>query len=129
MGQYHLRLGETAEAIAAFELSQAAGGGHAMPLSALGYAYAISGEPGKARDAITQLRALSDETYVSPYHMAVVHAGLGEKDAAFQLLEEAFEVRSRSMAWLNVAPEMDSLRSDPRFTALLQRIGLAGRET
>ena len=127
MGQYYLRAGETEAAIASFELARAAGGGRAMPLSALGFAYAISGHADRATDALGELQALRDETYVSPYHMAVVHAGLGDKDAAFQMLDEAYGVRSRSMVWLNVAPEMKSLRSDSRFNALLQRVGLAGR--
>lgn len=126
MGQYYLRAGEIEAAIASFELSRAAGGGHAMPLSALGFAYAISGHAERARDALGQLQALRDETYVSPYHMAVVHAALGDKDTAFQLLDEAYDLRSRSMAWLNVAPEIESLRDDPRFDALLLRVGLEG---
>ncbi len=127
MGQYYLRAGEIEAAIASFELARAAGGGHAMPLSALGFAYAVSGHAERAKDALGKLQELSDETYVSPYQMAVVHAGLGDRDAAFQLLDEAYNMRSRSMAWLNVAPEMKSLRDDPRFDALLQRVGLAGR--
>lgn len=126
MGQYYLRAGEVEAAISSFELARAAGGGHAMPLSALGFAYAMKGEAEKAHHALGELKALRDETYVSPYHMAVIHAGLGDKDAAFQLLDEAYDVRSRSMAWLNVALEMESLRDDPRFDALLARVGLAG---
>jgi hypothetical protein len=56
--------------------------------------------------------------------MAIIHAGLGEKDKAFEWLDQAYVHRSRSMAWLNVSDELDDLRSDPRFEALLRRIGL-----
>ena len=124
MGQYHLRQGEIVEAISAFQMARSAGGGHAMPLSALGFAFAISGNERRALRTLHEVEALSRETYVSPYHMAVIHAGLGDKGAAFALLDDAYRVRSRSMAWLNVAPEMESLRDDPRFDALLFRVGL-----
>ncbi len=124
VGQYHLHLREFNEALSYFSKSIAAGGGHALPISALGYTYAISDHPDQAREALRKLEALRKEDYVSPYHLATIHAGLGENDKAFALLEEAYDLRSRSMAWLNVAPEMDGLRSDPRFEELLLRIGL-----
>ncbi len=56
--------------------------------------------------------------------MATIHVGLGEHDEAFVWLDKAYEQRSRSLAWLNVADEYDGLRAEPRFQALAQRIGL-----
>ena len=125
MGHYHRRKGEIVEAIAAFQMAIAVGGGHAMPLSALGYTYAIAGQPAEAREMLGKLNVLADEGYVSPFNMAIIHAGLGEADEAFVELEKAFVVRSRSMAWLNVAEELDGLRSDPRFESLVRRVGLS----
>ncbi len=124
IGQYHMRQGDYDYAIAAFELSHAAGGGHALPLSALGFAYAASGRTQEAKEVLGKIEALSDKVYVSPYHKATIYAGLNEPDAAFAALDEAYNVRSRSMAWLKVAPEMENLRSDPRYETLLARIGL-----
>jgi len=52
------------------------------------------------------------------------YARLGERDKAFELLEKAYEERNTDLAWLKVAPEWDSLRSDPRLADLLRRVGL-----
>ena len=55
--------------------------------------------------------------------MARVNAGLGDKDEALRWLGMLYAERSESVVWLNVDPTLDSLRSDPRFIALVQRIG------
>lgn len=124
LGQYYLKSGETEKAVAEFERAIAAGGGHAMPISGLGYAYAVSGQAAKAKEMLDKLADLAKRGYVSPFNMAIIHAGLGNRDEAFSFLEQAYADRSRSMAWLNVTGELDNLRSDPRFGALLRRIGL-----
>jgi hypothetical protein len=67
---------------------------------------------------------LSNRRYVSPYSIALIYTGLGEKEQAFAWLEKAYEDRSSLMIYLKVEPMLDSLRSDPRFTDLLHRIGL-----
>ena len=54
----------------------------------------------------------------------MIYAGLGEKDQAFALLEEAYRERSRGLVNLIVSPTYDSLRSDPRFADLLRRMGV-----
>jgi len=123
LGHYYRRKGDFGEAIAAFQKSIAAGGGHALPLSAAGYTYAIAGDTEKATEMLDRLTALAEESYVSPFNMAIIHAGLGDKDEAFVWLEKAYAQRSRSMAWLNVTNELEGLRADPRFDSLLRRIG------
>ncbi len=95
-----------------------------LPLTDLGYTYAISGQPAKARQVLDRHKALAAQSYVSPFNMATIHAGLGEADEAFAWLEKAYSDRSRSMAWLKVNRDFDDLRSDPRFKSLLSRIGL-----
>lgn len=55
--------------------------------------------------------------------MAMVYIGLGDKERAFAVLEQAYEARTWYMTWLKVVPEFDSLRSDPRFVELERRIG------
>ncbi|HEY0461376.1 MAG TPA: protein kinase [Pyrinomonadaceae bacterium] len=92
--------------------------------AALGHAYALSGERGKAQKALDELREMSKRTYVSPYLFAVVYAGLGDKDQTFAQLEKAFQDRSFFLIWLKVEPLFDDLRGEPRFRDLLRRIGL-----
>jgi hypothetical protein len=64
------------------------------------------------------------QRYVSPYTIATIYAGLGEKDQAFKWLEKAVEDRDIWLMNLKVDPVLKSLRYDPRFERLLQRIGL-----
>lgn len=85
----------------------------------------VSRQTGKALKILDDLLVRSQKNYVSPAHIASIYAGLGEKDRAFAWLEKAYEMRSRSLAWLNVAHEWDNLRSDLRFTDLLRKVGLA----
>src|SRR5262249_46556108 len=85
---------------------------------------ALSGKSEEALELIDRLNRLSKSRYVSPINFAVVYTGLRQKDEAFRWLEKAYEERSDLMTWLKVAPTFDSLRSDPRFKNLLERIGL-----
>ena len=124
LGQYHRLSGDFEAAISEFQKAIAAGGGHAMPLSALGYTYALSGQAAEAEDMLRQLGELSERGYVSAFNMALIYAGTGDRDAAFSSLEKAYADRSRSMAWLNVTAELAPLRSDARFASLLRRVGL-----
>ena len=60
----------------------------------------------------------------TPFDMAEIFAQLGKNDQAFAWLEKAYEERSVMMMYLKVAPNLDPLRSDPRFAGLLRRVGL-----
>jgi hypothetical protein len=95
-----------------------------MTVPGLGHVYAVSGKKGEARTVLNELKQLSGQEYVPAYGIALVYAGLGEKDQAFAWLEKAYEEHAFKMAWLKVEPRWDSLRSDPRFADLLRRIGL-----
>jgi hypothetical protein len=68
----------------------------------------------------------SKKSYVSPYHSAVIYAGLEDKDKAFEQLNEAAEERSTLMVYLRKDPRLATLRSDPRFQKLLAQVGLPG---
>ena len=63
--------------------------------------------------------------YVSPFYFAVAYSRLGDKDEAFAWLEKAAVERSPWVTYIKGDPDFDGVRSDPRFTALLKRIGLA----
>lgn len=70
---------------------------------------------------------LSATRYVSPYSVALVHAGLGNRDQALAWLDKAYAERSDYMPYLRLEPMLDGLRSDHRFTALVRRVGLPTR--
>jgi hypothetical protein len=75
---------------------------------------------------IAELLETAGHRYVSPYDVATVYAGLGDREQALAWLERAFEDRSGWLAWwLKVDPKFDTLRADPRFQNLLRRIGRA----
>ena len=63
--------------------------------------------------------------YVPSFHIAIIHAGLGQRDQALVWLEKGYQERSAWMVWLKVDPRFDVLRSDPRFQDLLRRVGLS----
>jgi serine/threonine-protein kinase len=96
----------------------------AMAMAGLGHVYAVSGKKDEAQALLNQLKRLSEKQYVSADSIALIYAGLGEKDQAFAWLERAYVERSFGMPNLNTEPRWDSLRSDPRFADLLRRVGL-----
>jgi hypothetical protein len=81
------------------------------------------GRAKEAREILRTLEATSGERYVPPYALAVVHAGLGEQDEAFQWLEKAYDERDVHLIYLTVDPKWDPYRTDARLEALLVRCG------
>ena len=79
----------------------------------------------QARKILAQLKDEGTRSYVSPYLIAGVHAGLGEKDQALVWLEKASGEQDIGLRALNRDPTFDSLHSDPRFIDLLRRFRLA----
>ena len=90
----------------------------------LGNIYSLSGKRGEAKRILDELHKLSKQRYVSPYGIALIYVGLGEKDQAFEWLDKAYDKRDHWLVWLKVEPLLDSLRSEPRFTALLKKMNL-----
>lgn len=112
--------GRPDQALAAAERLRAQEGDQAA-LGALGYVYARAGREAEARQALQILESQPD---ASRYARASVHVGLGDRDRAFALLEEAVREREGEVADLGIDPTFDPLRGDPRMDALLRRIGL-----
>jgi tetratricopeptide (TPR) repeat protein len=90
----------------------------------LAVAYANTGKTGEARKILSQFYQLARERYVSPAAFILIHLALGEKDKAFEWLEKAYEARDFFLCEIKVNPRLDPLRSDQRFTSLIQRVGL-----
>jgi tetratricopeptide (TPR) repeat protein len=114
------------EAIAAFHraITVTRGRDKGVAMAGLGHVYAVSGRQTEARKILAELQRLSEHSYVPATDMALVYAGLGDKDKAFAWLDKAYEEHSFSLSSLKVEPRFDPLRSDPRFADLLRRIGL-----
>jgi len=93
-------------------------------LGFLGYTYAALEDRSKAMEILDELRERSKHSYVPAYSMALIHSRLGEQDEAFEHLDKAFMERNQWLISLNVAPEFDSLRLDPRFETLVRRANL-----
>ena len=87
-----------------------------------GYINARIGNRNEAVAAMAELRATSSK-YVLPLFLARIHAALGENDTALDYLERVYADRSESVVWLKVDPSFDPLRKDPRFIALVKRVG------
>jgi serine/threonine protein kinase/TolB-like protein/Tfp pilus assembly protein PilF len=93
-------------------------------IAALGHAYALMGRYDEAQAALDEMKELSARRHISPYLFTIIYIALGDHDRAFAELEKDYENRSEALAWLKVDPRLDPLRSDPRFTDLLRRVGL-----
>ena len=114
--------GDLTEAITQLELAVSlTRGTHFRAL--LGRAHALAGATAKAVEILEELTALSLQRYVSPFDLAVVHAGLGNRTAAFQFLEKACEQRVFRIIELTL-PMFDDLRSDRQWEDLVRRVGL-----
>ena len=94
-------------------------------LGHMGNAYARAGQLTEANQTISKLRAYVQKRGVGTYEIALVYAGLGDRDEAFAWLEKAYEAHDKGLTYLKMDPCMDPLRSDPRFQSLLHRVGLS----
>ena len=85
--------------------------------------YATSGIKGVFLMSLSDLKKASEQAYVDPISLAGLYAFLDEKDQAFEWLEKAYEERSPMLVYIT-DPLYDNIRSDPRFKAILKKMGL-----
>ncbi len=90
----------------------------------LAYALALGGNRAEAEKILQELTQESGKNYVSPYDLALIHLGLGDRTESLDLLAKAYEERSGRLMNLSVHPWFDSLRGDARFQELLRKVGL-----
>lgn len=94
-------------------------------MAVLGYLYGKSGRTKEARDILAEFDALARSgRYASSYAIAIVNAGIGDRERALSSLEAACRERSHWLVWLKRDPRWDEIRHDPRFQALVRRVGL-----
>ena len=121
LGLSFLKKGDTAGAIAELQKSKTPDPG-AWYQGFLGYAYAISGDRAKAEEALRELEQLAKRQYVSPTAFATIYLGLGDKEKALDWLEKAYEQQDSACWYLKIDQIYDSVRNEPRFQALVQKV-------
>ena len=93
---------------------------------ALGYyggALALAGQKDQALKVLDDLLELSKKRFVSPLYIAMVYIGFDDRDKIFENLEKAYEERESFMAFINTWPQFHGLRRDPRFKAIIEKMG------
>jgi len=93
-------------------------------LGHMGNVYGRMERVSEARATIFKLEEHVKKNGIGRYEIALVYAGLGEKDEAFTWLEKSYAARDKGLTYLKIDPCMDPLRADPRFARLVQRVGL-----
>ncbi len=124
LGMAYEQTARLSEAIREFEETIRRAGPIPVYSAALGHAYAVAGHSGQARSILAELEARAQREYISPVDIALIYAGLGERNRAFEWLERGFAERAYGVVFLATDPRFDALRPDPRFKDLLRRIGM-----
>jgi TolB-like protein/DNA-binding winged helix-turn-helix (wHTH) protein/Flp pilus assembly protein TadD len=116
--------GKPLEAISEYQRAIELSNGDHDATASLAHAFAAIGRRAEAEKILHDFERKSKSGYVSPYMIATIYAGLGEKDKAFAFLERAYQERSLDISWhLKADLRIDNLRSDPRFQDLVRRVG------
>jgi eukaryotic-like serine/threonine-protein kinase len=130
VGHYFLAVGyegsgQQVDAIPEYKKAVDLSEGDTDPTAGLAHAYATAGQRSNAEKILRQLLQKSKTTYISPYMIATIYAGLDDKNKAFEFLEKAYQERSPDIPYfLKADLRIDNLRSDLRFQDLLRRVGL-----
>ena len=122
LGRSLARKGYFDAAIDELEKARQVPGANSESTSLLAHTFGVTGRTAEARRLLAEMQQLSAGRYVQPYDIAIVHAGLGDKDAALEWLGKAFQERNHQVPLIAYVPEFESLRSDPRFIALIERV-------
>jgi TolB-like protein/Tfp pilus assembly protein PilF len=121
LGQAYERVGQPELALEALTDAARLSGNNSKVMAFRGYVLATTGRAAEAREVLRTLDDVARQRYVPPYAMALVHAGLGERDAVFAWLDKAYAARDVHLIYLPVDVKWDPYRSDARFAALLAR--------
>lgn len=109
------------EAIKEIEEEAKLPGARRLFSAVLAYFYAVAGRRAEARAILQQLKSSSG----AEFEIALIHIGLGDTGQAFEWLEQAYNKRDQYLLYLKVDPNLDTLRSDPRFSNLVNKVGLS----
>ena len=112
--------GTTDEAVRLAEKALTLSSGSPFYLCAVGAAYAAAGQETEARKVLEQLEQATAHSYVSPYHRALIHLHLGDREQALGYLLDAYTIKDAWLVWLGVEPQWDALRGEPVFDQILR---------
>jgi len=129
----HTRLGlvyvekkRYAEAVAEIQKGVELSGGNTLAVASLGHAYAVSGNRSEAEKLLNELKQRAKQKYVPSFGIALIYTGFGDKDEAFEWLQKSYDEHDPYLVFLiKIEPRLDSLRDDPRFADLMQRMNYA----
>jgi hypothetical protein len=119
------KLGNREAALSMLERARSMPGATAEPLMHLGRIYAASGRRADAEKIIDELKQTKWTTQIDGYEFAVIYAALGDKDMAFAHLDTEYARGSWWLDFAKVDPDLEPLRSDPRFDELLMKLNLS----
>ena len=123
LGRCYEQTGKPKEAVAAFEKARQVENSIPEVIAALGHGYAVAGRRAEALKTIRELQERSKKEFVPSYTIATIYTGLGMREQAIQYLIKSFDEGSYYMIHLKVEPILDPLRTDPRFTDVMRRVG------
>jgi TolB-like protein/DNA-binding winged helix-turn-helix (wHTH) protein/Flp pilus assembly protein TadD len=124
LGRVYVALGMLDRAVVELERAHVLMGPRPDVVTPHTYVLARAGRQFEARAMLDELRRISKPRDPAPIRIAFLHIGLGETDRAFEWLERAIDARDWQVALLSIEPAFDTLRSDQRFAALVERVGL-----
>jgi hypothetical protein len=113
------------DALLQFEEARRISGGGPYLDGLVGYAQAVSGNSRDARETLKNLLRRSRIQYVPAFSVAMVYIGLGERESALDWLERAYQDHSSYMVYAKTDALLDPVRAEPRFSALLNHMGLS----
>ncbi|MGO4884981.1 MAG: winged helix-turn-helix domain-containing protein [Bryobacteraceae bacterium] len=125
LGLAYAQMGLTEDAISELRNARVCAGDQPAILAALAHVHACAGNAHEAGKLLAELEGLSQRRCVSPYWLSMVYLGLGDRERAVELLEQAHAERAVCLMWLGVEPRFDSLRAEPKVRELLRLIGLS----
>ncbi|MGH9397597.1 MAG: winged helix-turn-helix domain-containing protein [Terriglobia bacterium] len=124
LGLANEQMGNQEDAVRSCKKAHDGSGGNPISLAALGHAYAAAGHKPEARGILNELRDQAKRGYVSPYALAIVCAGMGNRAQSLDWLQKAHDERDAWLVWIQPDPRLDCLRQEPRFHDLQRRMTL-----
>ncbi len=124
MGQVYTQAGKYAEAAACYVQARAADAGSNFVDSLEAMTLAAAGDIAAVRPLLQSIERRAADAYISPVSIAYVYTALGDRESAFELLDQAITDRDPNILGLKSNPIFDSLRSDPRYPGLLAKMQL-----
>jgi len=124
LGLSYQNRGNYDQALQAYQRGYDLSGGEAASRMLLAHVFALMGRPAEARQHLHELEDQAARQYVPSLYIAFVHAGLGDRDAAFAWFDKAYDERCNYLVYLGVEPSLDPMRGDPRYHRLMRRVGL-----